>query len=354
MTSQAAQRVYFIILKMSPPLSQDTVNSVLALLDSGCSYSKIKSQLGISGGSISNIRSLHRPDLKKSTGGRPRKLNPTATRHAVRLVTNQSTVSTRQATKTLCELTGQTIHVKTVRRALKDAGLRPVKKVKKPKHTPRQIAERLAFAEAHKDWTVEDWKHVLWSDETKVNRLGSDGVHWAWARPGEGLSDRLILPTANFGGGSIMFWGCMGWFGTGYGCKLERTLNAQVYRDILREEFTWSMEYLGMDPEEVIYQQDNASAHKAKICLEWFEEQGIELLEWPPNSPDLSPIENLWGELKRRLGEYPEPPGGILELWTRVEEVWNGLETDYCQRLIEGMPERMAMVLKRKGKSIPY
>ena len=51
------------------------------------------------------------------------------------------------------------------------------------------------FAESHKDWTVEDWKRVIWSDETKINRLGSDGKKWVWKRPGEGLSDRLVQGT---------------------------------------------------------------------------------------------------------------------------------------------------------------
>jgi transposase len=65
----------------------------------------------------------------------------------------------------------------------------------------------------------------------------------------------------------------------------------------------------------MLFQQDNARPHKAKVCLKWFEDHGIKLVEWPANSPDLSPIENIWAELKRRLGEYPELPKGILDLW---------------------------------------
>ena len=60
------------------------------------------------------------------------------------------------------------------------------------------------FAESHKDWTVEDWKRVIWSDETKINCLGSDGKKWVWKMPGEGLSDGLVQGTVKFGGGSLM------------------------------------------------------------------------------------------------------------------------------------------------------
>ncbi|KAJ1301371.1 hypothetical protein OPQ81_008636 [Rhizoctonia solani] len=127
---------------------------------------------------------------------------------------------------------------------LHQSGLKAVKKVKKPKLTRAHIKARLEFAKAHKDWTVEDWKHVLWSDETKINCLWSDGVHWAWARPGEGLSDQLIVPTANFGGGSLMFWGCMGWNGTGHGTKIDSRLNKELYVEILADEFLDSLDYL--------------------------------------------------------------------------------------------------------------
>ncbi|KAJ1299603.1 hypothetical protein OPQ81_012023 [Rhizoctonia solani] len=276
--------------------------------------------------------------IQSLLGGRPRKLNPAATRYAVRLVTNHNSVSMRQATHTLSELTRESISPRTV---------------KKPKLTRAHIKAHLEFAKVHKDWTVEDWKRVLWSDETKINRLWSDGVHWAWAWPGEKLSDQLIVPTANFGGGSLMFWGCMGWNGTGHGAKIDSQLNKELYVKILADEFLDSLDYLRME-REVIFQHDNAHPHKAKMTLEWLEENEIECLEWPANSPDLNPIENLWAELKRRLGEYENPPAGILELWERVQVVWNGLEQDYCQKLIDSMPRHMALVLENKGKAIPY
>jgi transposase len=125
-----------------------------------------------------------------------------------------------------------------------------------------------------------------------------------------------------------MFWGCMGWQGTGYGSKLETSLTKEVYVQILEDEFLKSLEHLGMEPKELIYMHDNARPHKAKISLKWPEEHGIECLEWTANSPDLNPIENLWAELKRRLGEYQEPLNGMLELGDRVQTIWDGFTAD--------------------------
>ncbi|QRV96417.1 Transposase [Ceratobasidium sp. AG-Ba] len=339
---------------MPKTLPAERLNSVLSLLDAGHTHSEIMDRVPITSGTISKIAKKHRPNLPKSAGGRPRKLSPGATRYAVRLVTNNNNVSTRQATQRLCALTGQSIHPKTVKCALKSAGLVPVKKQQKPQLTPEHMETRLNFAKIHKDWTVEDWRRVLWSDETKINRLGSDGIHWGWKRKGEGLSNRLVVPSANFGGGSIMFWGCFSWQGVGIGCRLLQNLTKEGYIDILENEFLRSLAALGLQEREVIFQQDNASSHKAHICLNWFEHHGVELMEWPSMSPDLNPIENMWAELKRRLGEYETPPGGILELWDRVKSVWCGFDEEYYQKLIESMPKRMALVIKRKGDSIPY
>ena len=54
---------------------------------------------------------------------------------------------------------------------------------------------RMDFAVSHQHWTVEDWKWVIWSDETKLNHIGLDGKRWAWKKTGEGLSDRLVQGT---------------------------------------------------------------------------------------------------------------------------------------------------------------
>jgi hypothetical protein len=73
--------------------------------------------------------------------------------------------------------------------------------------TAQHKKARLDFALAHQDWTIDDWKRVVWSDETKINHLGSDGRKWVWKGKGEGLSDRLVEGTQKFGGGSLRLYG---------------------------------------------------------------------------------------------------------------------------------------------------
>ena len=85
------------------------------------------------------------------------------------------------------------------------------------------------------------------------------------------------------------------------------------------------------------------------MAKKWFEENEIEVLEWPPQSPDLNPIEHLWVELKRRLNSYEEEPKSMYELWERVQDTWNDIGAATCKKLVESMPSRITAVLEAKS-----
>ena len=74
--------------------------------------------------------------------------------------------------------------------ALKEVEMEAVVKMKRPFLTKCHRRKKMYFALSHKDWTMEDWKNVCWSDDTKISHLGSDGRQWVWKNDGEGLSDR--------------------------------------------------------------------------------------------------------------------------------------------------------------------
>ena len=84
------------------------------------------------------------------------------------------------------------------------------------------------------------------------------------------------------------------------------------------------------------------------------------MLDWPPQYPDLKPIEHLWTikhlwmHLKRKLAEYDTEPSGMVELWERVEVEWNKIPRQVCVHLIESMPRRIDGVLKAKGGYTKY
>ena len=100
--------------------------------------------------------------------------------------------------------------------------------------------------------------------------------------------------------------------------------------------------------------RDNAPYHKATCVLEFLEENRVPIMEWPPQLPDLNPMENLWTDLKthfhKRFLELFSHPSKSLETRYRYSEVLQ--EVLYSQgvtALIESMPKRRAAVIEAKG-----
>ena len=109
-----------------------------------------------------------------------------------------------------------------------------------------------------------------------------------------------------------------------------------------------------MTRKKIIFQHDNDPKHKAKKVQTWLGNQPFQVLDWPIQSPDLNPIENMWALLKRRLNEKP-PSKGVNELWERVSHIWyNEISKEECLKVIHSMPDRVAAVLKAKGMWTKY
>ena len=327
---------------------------VITLINAHTSAYKIADITGVSAPTISRIRSQYCSDVPKSSGGRPAKLTAATISYAKRIIRMRKADNAVQVTKALRDITNQSISSQTVCRHLRKSGLRPVVKKKRPFLKPHQRRARLHFAQSHQEWTLEDWKRVIWSDETKINRMGSDGRKWVWKEVGEPLSDRLVQGTVKFGGGNVMVWGCMGWNGVGWATRIEGKMDAELYVSILEDELQETLHYFDKTSTDIIFQQDNDPKHTSKKAQKWFNDHGYTVMKWPAQSPDLNPIEHLWTHIKRKLDEYENPPNSLHQLWERVEKEWDIIDKSVCQNLIESMPRHMAAVIKAKGGYTKY
>jgi hypothetical protein len=191
--------------------------------------------------------------------------------------------------------------------------------------------------------------NVIWSDESKFQLFGSDGRQWYWKKPGDPLIARHIKSTVKHGGGNIMVWGCLTSKGMGYICHIHGSLDSELYRQILHDEFMATLNYYNMAVEKVIFQQDNDPKHTAKLTKQWFINNNIKILDWPSQSPDLSPIEHIWNEVDRRLRKLPGQITSKDDLWNKVGDVWEDIDVNTCIKLIETMPERIRDVIRAKG-----
>ena len=336
------------------PLSTNIKDGILSLLSQGKSDRYIEKELGISRTSVRNIRQQHPSNYPKPLNGRPPKLSARDKRFCVWSITAGKKKSASAVRKDVESHLNIQVHDNTIRDALKKGGLRAVERQKKPKLSPKNIKARLEFAKNHGDWTLEDWKRVIWSDETKISRFGSDGRSWAWIRDGNDLEEHHVKQTVKHGGGSIMIWGCMTSKGPGFMCKIEGTMDQHLYKSILEGDLVQTINWYELDSTKIIFQQDNDPKHRSRTVMDWLNQQQFDVLEWPAQSPDLNPIEHLWANLKRRLNQYDHPPTGMLELWERIEDEWNKIDKETCLKLVESMPNRIKAVLKSKGKWTRY
>ena len=191
------------------------------------------------------------------------------------------------------------VSVDTIKHALRGQGLEPHIRRTVPFITHKNLHVRKKWAEERLDWTVGNWMAVNFSDESIFHLFGSDGMEWCWRRPGERLDPRFTKKKVKHGGGKVTVWGMITSKGVGRIVRIEGNLNKELYCEILKDDVLGTYCDLDMDPRQFYFQQDNDPKHTAKIVKAWFKENDIDLLPWPPNSPDISIIENLWDHLER-------------------------------------------------------
>ncbi|KAG0854586.1 hypothetical protein G6F16_013712 [Rhizopus arrhizus] len=156
-----------------------------------------------------------------------------------------------------------------------------------------------------------------------------------------------------------MVWSCISWYGVGYIVDVGKNMDKSVYLSVLQDDLVKSMtDYCkenGLRMTDFEFMQDNDPKHKSKIVSEWLSKQDFTTMEWPPQSTDLNPIENMWNTLKKRLfKQHDFPPISMDELWTRTFESWYEITEKECQIYIETMPQRCMDIIENKGLWINY
>lgn len=335
----------------------------VALIEGGHSQRDVARQLDMTRSAVRRVcqrydetDSFHR----RPGTGRRRSTTVRDDRFIVSTMLRNRRMNAVQVQQQLREVRGVVVSQWTVRRRLQKRNLTPRRAATGPKLTLAHRRARLRFAQDHRNWTLAQWRSVLFSDETRICLYGNDKRKRVYRRPGERFAECCIEERTSYNGGSSIFWGAVSTEARtdivritrdGRGHQ-RRGLTAHRYiEEILEAHVVPYVDFIG---ENFTFMHDNTRPHTAIIVRDYFAEVGFRVMEWPACSPDLNPIEHLWDELKKRVRARFPAPASIPELTVAVEEEWRNIPQETISNLIQSMPNRMRAVIRARGGHTCY
>lgn len=284
---------------------------------------------------------------RTSGSGRPRKTTEADDRAIVRLMRNDRGITSEDILEQLPLLN---VSVDTIIRRITESGeFRSYWKINKPFISENNRQIRVQWCRDRLHWPIEWWRKVLWSDESPYV-LRYNRKKRVWRRHNERYKPFALKGTVKHDQ-KLMVWGCFAAHGVGNLYRVEGIMESEQYKVILREQLLPSAQLL-FQGRDYTFQQDNDPKHTSRATRAYMDELGIDPEEWPSQSPDLNPIENLWSYLDWTLRD--RQCGNLEELWEALQEGWYALDWEYLTKLADSMPRRLQAVIDNNGYPTKY
>ena len=328
--------------------SKRSINAVIVhMLNNNTRYSTIQQLLSISSARISNVKKQYLQNgtiLPDPIREYKSKVTPEIKSAIADLTFDDPTLSSKKVAQTISKQ-GLNISESTVWKIRKNLNymFRPPKI--RPRLTELQKRKRVAFAISFLEQIPDDTK-IIFSDESSFQLFHNN--RWVWSRRGE--KNEKCYRELSKHSPSLMVFAAIG---QNYKSRLvfiEGTVDTRNYWNILDDAKIKNDLDTLYGQKGYVFQQDGAPAHRSQKTLEYLETQFNLLKNWPSNSPDLSPIENMWGYLKRIVSD--QNPKNISELKTLLEKTWNEIDLNIVNKLIFSFKRRLKLCLKHNGDCI--
>ncbi len=279
--------------------------------------------------------------------GAPCKISPRRVSMILRKVRNQPR-TTREDLVNDLKRAGTTVSTVTISNTLHRHGLKSCSARKVPLLKPAHVQARLKFAKDHLDDPEEAWEKVMWSDETKIELFGINSTRRVWRKRKDEYNPKNTIPTVKHVVETSSFGGAFLQRGQD-DCTVLR--GGWMGPCIARFWATTSVRALKMG-RGWVFQHDNDPKHTARATKEWLRKKHFKVLEWPSQSPDLNPIENLWRELKLCFAQ--RQPQNLKDLEKTYMEEWAKIPAAVCANLVKDYRKRLTSVIVNKGFCTKY
>jgi transposase len=250
------------------------------------------------------------------------------------------------------------IGVDLVRKTLKEAGKVKRKPRKKPFLKPAHKKVRFLWCRVQRR-SKRRWDRVCWSDEATFEVGEDTSLFYVTRGVGikEAYKEEFLKPSFKSGRTAVGVWSCF--MGTEMGplVIIEKggRMTGKKYLETLKDHFVPFYERMRAKyGDEVVMQQDNAPWHTAKVCQRYLEEHNVQLLRWPPQSPDLTPIENVWAWVKKRISRERHNIRNVAAMELQLMIQWPRIDPEYLAKLNASMPDRIQDCIKNRGGSTKY
>ena len=201
---------------------------------------------------------------------------------------------------------------------------------------------RYDWCKVRRNWN-DEWSKIVFSDESRFALFKHDGRINVRRRSRERDHNDCFLERHTAPTLGVMVWGAISYNSKSSLVRIEGTINSNNYISNVLEPVC--LPFLSSLP-DAIFQQDNARPHIARTVMTYFNDNNITMTDWPARSPDISPIENVWGLMKKTIASSARPPRTTNDLWSQIEKAWDEIPQDTIRHLYDSMPRRMRKVLK--------
>ncbi|GFV43465.1 transposable element Tcb2 transposase [Trichonephila clavipes] len=246
---------------------------------------------------------------------------------------------------TIREDVGVAIVPQTISRHLAEANLKSKRPFCGLPLTPEHRQLRLQWCQASSMWNVTDWQNVVFNDESRFVLGTDDNCVRVWRHPGERYNSphTVLRHTARTPG--VIVWWAIAYDSRSTLIVMRGTLMGDCYvDDIFRPHVGPFLNGLPM----TIFQQDNARPHTATVAQDIL--RHFQSLPWPARSPNLSPVEHVWVQLKRQMLSCHS----VHDLELAVQDLWVHLLQDNIRCLINSLPDRVAACVEAGGGPMRY